>query len=140
MQNPKRILKLWYPPLSWALIIFILSSFPTVETTEIYWQDFVLKKTAHIIEYGIFATLFYRALINSGIERKKAGLWAIFISLLYGITDEYHQSFVPGREPRIRDLVFDTIGAYLAIYIIWRYLPKAPKKLKDWAERVNLLL
>ena len=91
------------------------------------------------MEYGIFATLLYRALINSGVNKVRAGYMAAIIASLYGVTDEFHQSFTPGREPTVRDVIFDTIGASLAIYIVWKYLPKAPKKLRKWAENWQLL-
>ncbi|MFZ5933134.1 MAG: VanZ family protein [Patescibacteria group bacterium] len=134
----KKILKLWVPAFLWAAVIFLFSSFPTSKTSEIYWQDFIVKKSAHIVEYGIFAILLYRALKNSGVEKKNAGLIAILLAVIYGATDEYHQSFTPGREPRVRDIFFDTIGSVLAIYYLWNLLPKAPQRLKTWARRLQI--
>jgi len=131
--------KFWAPPAFWAVIIFLFSTLPTVKTFEFYWWDFLIKKSAHIIEYGIFSTLLYRAFINSGVSKKKAALYSILISVIYGITDEYHQGFTPGREPKLRDVGFDTIGAILAIYTIWNLLPKMPKKLRDWAKNWQLI-
>jgi VanZ family protein len=134
-----RILKYWGPPVAWALLIFLVSSYPTVKTSEIHWRDFIVKKSAHVIEYGIFAALIYRALRSSGAKKANAGIYAIFIALLYGMTDEFHQSYTPGREPRVRDVVFDTIGAIASIYSIWNLLPKAPARLKAWARRLQLI-
>ena len=139
MRAMAKLLRFWLPPIVWALFIFFFSTLPTIETTEIYWQDFIVKKLAHMIEYGILAVLLYRALVGSGHSKKNAGLLAILIALVYGATDEYHQSFTPGREPKVRDVVFDTAGAILAIYITWNFLPKAPKKLKVWAAKFDLL-
>jgi VanZ family protein len=135
----KKIIYLWLPPILWAVIIFLLSSHPTKKASEIYWKDFLVKKTAHIIEYAIFSTLLYRAFKETGVKKKNAGLFAIFFAIFYGATDEFHQGFTPGREPRIRDVIFDTIGASLAIYLIWNLLPKAPKKLVRWAKSLQLL-
>jgi len=120
------------------MVIFLFSSLPTTRNIEIYWQDFIIKKTAHVVEYGIFAVLLYRALKEGGVDKERAGLFSILIAVLYGMTDEFHQSFTPGRESRIRDVGFDTIGAILAIYILWKLLPKAPKKLKSWAKNLQL--
>jgi len=139
MKRVATILKYWGPVFVWAGVIFAFSSYATKQASEIYWQDFIVKKTAHVIEYGVFATLLYRAFINSGIEKVRAGYTAIVLAALYGISDEFHQSFTPGREPTLRDTIFDTIGAILAIYIVWKYLPKAPKKLKKWAGVWQLL-
>jgi len=57
---------------------------------------------------------------DSDIEKKKAIWLSILIAFLYGLTDEFHQSFTPGREPRIRDVAFDTIGASLSMLLIWK--------------------
>ena len=129
----------WLPVLVWAGVIYAFSSMPMTETTEIYWQDFIVKKSAHIVEYGILSALFYRALRGEGVSKSTAGYFAILISLFYGITDELHQSLTPGRQPKARDVIFDTIGATFAIYTIWRLLPKAPKKLVILAKRFQLL-
>lgn len=139
MKKIGSIAKNWGPPVVWALVIFIFSSFPTATTSEIYWQDFIVKKMAHMVEYGVFAVLLYRAFKESGVEKKNAGIVAISMAILYGISDEFHQSFTPGRDPRARDVIFDTIGASLAIYLIWNYLPKAPKRLRKWGETLQLL-
>lgn len=112
----------WAPPVIWASLIFFFSSLTVTPTSEIYWQDFVIKKTAHLIEYGIFAALLYRALRMEGVVKSKAIFWAIFISVIYGILDEFHQSFTPGREPRVRDVFFDTIGGILGVYLCKKYL------------------
>ena len=133
-----KIFRFWFPVAIWAAVIFVLSAKPLPTTSEFYWKDFVVKKTAHLIEYAVFGTLVFRALINSGVSRKKAAIWSILISILYSLSDEFHQSFTPGREPRIRDVIFDTIGAGLAVYALWKLLAKAPKRLRSWAEKLQL--
>jgi VanZ family protein len=79
-----------------------------------------MKKSAHVIEYGIFGVLLYRAFRGSGIDRKRSMIFAVAISIMYGVTDEIHQSFTPGREPKIRDVFFDALGASLAVYFVDR--------------------
>ena len=135
----KRFLKYWAPPILWAFVIFSVSAFPTGRASQIQWKDFIVKKSAHVIEYAVFAALIYRALRSTGVKRENAGIYAIFIALLYGVTDEFHQSYTPGREPRVRDVVFDTIGAIASIYSIWNLLPKAPERLKSLARRLQLI-
>lgn len=132
-------LNLWLPVFIWALIIFLFSSRPTRRASEIFWQDFIVKKSAHVVEYAIFATLLFRAIKSSGAKRTNAGLFALLIAVLYGGSDEFHQAFTPGREPTVRDVIFDTIGASFAIYYIWNLLPKAPKRLKKWAKDLRIL-
>ena len=80
----------------------------------------MIKKSAHVFEYGIFATLLYRALKESGFSKRKAAFWAILTAVLYGLTDEFHQSFTPGREPHLRDVAIDSLGAMTAVYFIFR--------------------
>lgn len=132
-------IRFFLPVVLWAGVIFAFSSLPTPSTSEIYWQDFLVKKSAHAIEYAVLTTLVYRALWNSGNSRKNALFSAVFFSVFYAITDEIHQSFTPGREPRARDIIFDTIGALGAAYLIWKLLPIAPKRLKRWAENFQLI-
>ena len=126
-----KLLKYWLPPILWGLIIFSFSSLQVGSSNEIYWKDFVIKKTAHIVEYSILAVLLYRAMIGSDIEKKKAIIFAILIVSLYGFTDEFHQSFSPGREPRIRDVIIDTIGGALGVLTFSKVLEKYPK----WKEK-----
>lgn len=133
-----KIARFWLPVIFWAALIFTFSSEALPSTSEFYWKDFIIKKTAHLIEYSIFALLLYRAFINSGVKRGRAVLYTIVIAIAYGAADEFHQSFTPGRQPRLRDLGFDTIGAGFATYYLWKLLPKAPKKLRDWAAKLQL--
>jgi VanZ family protein len=135
----EKILLYWLPVFLWAGIIFVFSANPTTATSEIHWQDFIIKKTLHIIFFGTLCVFLYRALKESGINQLKAGYTSILFTAFYGITDEVHQSFTPGRMARVYDVIFDTIGAILAVYVIWKYLPKAPKKLKHLAKRFSLI-
>lgn len=132
-------LSLWLPVLTWAVVIYAFSNYPIAETSQVYWKDFIVKKSAHIIEYAIFSLLNYRALKGLSFKKENAGLFAIFISLFYALTDELHQFFTPGRQPRVRDVVFDTIGAIAAIYFVWNLLPRVPEKLKNLAKRLQII-
>jgi len=120
-------LKIWefrYLPLVvWCLVIFLFSSRPrTINVGPTYWTDFVVKKIAHLIEYAILAILSYRAFGRS----KKIAL--LFV-LLYGASDEFHQSFIPTREPRVRDIIIDVIGGGLGLWLIKFIPPKIATKL-----------
>ena len=132
------IVKYWLPPLLWAVVIFLFSSHPTKGVSEIHWQDFIVKKSAHIIEYGILALLIYRGLINSKVSKLHAGIAAILTSFIYGATDEFHQMFTPGREPTVRDIIIHNIMKSIIIYLIWKLLPKAPEKLKILAKKLEI--
>ncbi|GMV21549.1 MAG: hypothetical protein AMXMBFR57_14980 [Acidimicrobiia bacterium] len=68
---------------------------------------------AHGLSYAVLAALFVRALAG-GALREMTFRWvplAVLLAALYGVSDEFHQSFVPGRNPSVSDLVADTVGA-----------------------------
>lgn len=114
-ENQSKI-SLWIPPIIWAGVIFSFSSLSITPTSEIFWKDFIIKKTAHIVEYAIFALLVYRALVGSGVAKTKSLVLSILLSTLYGVTDEIHQGFTPGREPKVRDVMIDSLGSTLGAY------------------------
>lgn len=97
----------WGPVILWAGLIFGLSSIPTLPKVKVIWWDFILKKTAHLLEYGIFWYWLWRA----GLSIRKAGL----VGLIYAISDEIHQRFVPGRTAKLTDVGFDSLGMALAV-------------------------
>jgi VanZ family protein len=72
----------------------------------------------HFSIFGLLATLVARAGFNG-----QRGWWAVLIVSLFGMTDEWHQSFTPGRAVEIADWVADTLGAITAVglYIYWRW-------------------
>ncbi|PIS08850.1 tRNA (adenosine(37)-N6)-threonylcarbamoyltransferase complex ATPase subunit type 1 TsaE [Candidatus Beckwithbacteria bacterium CG10_big_fil_rev_8_21_14_0_10_34_10] len=115
----KDYLKLWTPVFLWCLVIFSLSAVSTLPAPEIIWWDFILKKTAHILEYGILFFLFYRAINKGKMEfSKKAALTSFLFCFLYSLSDEYHQSFVPGRHSKLMDVGFDFTGSFLSFLTI----------------------
>lgn len=134
-----KTISLWLPVILWALLIFMFSAHPTNSVSQVQLADFAVKKTAHIVEYAIFATLFYRALYSSGVSKKEAAVYSVILAILYGASDEFHQSFTPGREPKLRDVFFDTTGAFAAIYSIFNLLPKAPKRVRVFAKSLQIL-
>ncbi|MCX6704680.1 MAG: VanZ family protein [Candidatus Woesebacteria bacterium] len=127
-----KFLNLWLPPVLWAGLIFKFSSGTVPSASQIYWQDFAVKKIGHFLLFGVLSVLIYRGLIGHGISRKKAAIWAVAIAFLYGAADEYHQIFTQGREARLRDVLIDGIGAGVIIYYIYRFLPKFPKKIQTF--------
>lgn len=129
----------WLPVTIWAAIIFKLSSGKVPEASTVYWQDFAIKKFAHVTFFGFLSILIYRALRGEGIPRKKAAIWAIVATAFYGATDEFHQLFTQGREARVRDVGFDTIGAMIAVAIIYQLVPRLPENVRKIFERMELI-
>ncbi len=113
-----KLIKLWLPVALWCGVIFYLSSISDLSTG---WglYDFVLRKIAHMVEYGILAFLVWRALLasNTFTETKVYALSFVF-SVLYAVSDEIHQGFVPGRGPSVCDVLIDAIGVVFAVCLI----------------------
>jgi VanZ family protein len=95
--------------IAYMVLIFIASSIPDVKTL----PGGVSDKTVHFWVYGFLALLLFRALAHGqvvGLTISRAFLTVLF-SMLYGVSDEFHQAFVPGRTPDIHDVMADTLGA-----------------------------
>lgn len=108
----------WVPACIWMGVIFYLSS-QTQEDLHGLFPFLPDLNWGHVAAYFVLALLFRYALTRSNTSR--AGVWSVTLSLLYGISDEYHQSFVPTRQPDVMDLMADLAGA-LAAVILWRWL------------------
>lgn len=101
----------WLITVLWMALIFTASSMKFEQGPPIFPGD---DKVAHFIEYGILASLFYNALIKTFINIKGkfvTVILAVLFSVIYGITDEIHQLFVPTREFSFFDLTADFIGS-----------------------------
>ncbi len=112
------LIRSWGPVLIWASLIFIMSSIGSVPSAEIIWWDFIIKKLAHIFEFAVLYYLLVRALKG---HRHPLHL-AFFITLIYAITDELHQSFTPGRFPSPLDVGFDSFGPLIVYLRKIRYI------------------
>jgi len=77
-----------------------------------------LDKLAHGLLFGILALLLFRALRYSfHAPARKLAAFAFIITVLYGASDEFHQSFVEGRCMSVTDWLADTIGAACVLVI-----------------------
>jgi len=81
-----------------------------------------LDKGLHCIVYGVLAlsALFAVPEYKYNANPYRISLLVVLFCLLYGISDEFHQSFIPGRFPSVLDLVADTIGAVVVVWIWYR--------------------
>jgi hypothetical protein len=113
------LLRYWLPPVLWMGMIFILSAQPTLPHHPDTLLDLILKKAAHMIEYGILVFLLWRALSQGRDTFSWSALVTAFvISVLYAASDEYHQSFVAGRNGTLMDVGIDTAGALIALLVV----------------------
>ena len=100
-------LSLWLPPIIYMAAIFHFSSEsqPLPALTEVVWD-----KLLHLTEYGGLAVLWCRALRGEGFDWSRAMVGTVIAVVVYGASDEWHQSFVPLRDSSVRDLLADAIG------------------------------
>jgi VanZ family protein len=83
----------------------------------------LMRKAAHMTEYAVFCLLLYAAFLHAeDFEwRPRLALRSVVIAGIYSLTDEYHQTFVPGRTASIIDCGIDTAGATLATLIVYAW-------------------
>lgn len=105
----------WLPAIVFMIIIFGFSSIPSQEMPNLGQWDLVVKKGAHVLGYGLLALANWY-----GLRFNKRRWWLVLLlTILYAISDEVHQSFVPGRHPSWVDaLVIDGSGAVLMLLAV----------------------
>jgi VanZ family protein len=107
-----RLLFLWVPVVAYLGLIFYLSAQSSVP-----WASHYPDKLLHALEYMALALLLARAL-NGGLGRVPAGrllLWTWGACVVWAISDELHQKFVPGRDCDPLDATADAVGAALGL-------------------------
>lgn len=113
LMNKKRVLR-WIPALVGMVVIFVFSSQPSDNLPNFDWADKLVKKSGHMVGYAILATTYWYAL---GLKPERRWL-AWMLAVLYAATDEFHQSFVPGRGASALDvLLFDNLGALIGLWL-----------------------
>lgn len=120
-------LKRYRKVVGWCIFIFTISSIPSLPKVGFIWWDFVLKKSAHMLEYAVLFTLTLRAMA------KRSPQTAFLFSLAFALSDEYHQSFIPGRTALFSDVLFDSFGMLVAY---WRYRGSARNNLQSQEENI----
>ena len=120
-----RSLLRWLPAIVLMSVIFFFSSIPSEEMPNFGFWDTLVKKGGHALGYGLLAISFWYAM---NWNRKLAWLPFLF-SALYALSDEFHQSFVPGRHPNWVDaILIDNEGAGMALLTAWLVRKKKEKE------------
>ncbi len=100
------------------ILIFAFSSTPKNELPSFGLVDTLVKKGGHIIGYALLALTYW---FGMGWDKKRGWL-AWLLAVLYAATDEFHQSFVAGRNPSPVDvLLFDNLGAIIGLLLWTRF-------------------
>lgn len=152
-----RMIISWIAVLIWMAVIFNLSAQPAVESSGLSNKvtkliietvtkvvaldiessttidlvsklDHIVRKVAHGVVYFILGVLVINALLQSRIKGLKGAILSIGICVLYAISDEVHQMFVPGRGPQVKDVLIDSVGAVIGIGIYYIIIKTMERK------------
>ena len=111
--------------LAWAGVIFYLSSQPSIDTPLLFpGQD----KLLHMIAFGLLGFLLMGAMKTTDGHYRTVQVWFVTgLVACYGVLDEFHQYFVPGRTVEVYDALADAAGGLLgawSMYYLMRFLVK----------------
>jgi VanZ family protein len=123
------------PPLAVMVLIFLLSHQSGDDLPPLFP---FFDKIAHFFIYGLLAATAIGACPPEMRQRRPGAvvLCTVLCCLVYGISDEFHQSFIPGRSPSLADVVADTFGA-LSVALAWLLLPFWPGRRAVPGDRVE---
>jgi VanZ family protein len=100
----------WLGVVFWMSVIFVLSSIPSLHIPFAHSYDFLLRKLGHIGEYAVLTVVLSWAFHMYTGSRLRAWLLAALAAALYGVSDEWHRSWVVGRHGAFRDVGIDALG------------------------------
>jgi len=126
-------------------VIFAFSSLTpgTLDETSSHVQgssSLVGTATGHIVEYAVLAFLAYRLVLSYKVSATPLSWACVLLAVAaYGVTDEFHQSFVPGRDASLLDTGFDALGGFFGLIAAevasrsWSYLRGRRREYKPHA-------
>ncbi|MGA2750752.1 MAG: VanZ family protein [Verrucomicrobiota bacterium] len=138
----RRIGKYWLPLILWMCLIFSASTGlgapahtsrfvrpfllwlnPRMSEETIERVHHIVRKCAHFTEYAVLGVLawrlFHRDAAFSAFSPGRQLWWALLFCAFYASTDEFHQKFVPNRQPAVLDVLLDTCGAGFGVAAAW---------------------
>lgn len=95
------------------------SKAPVVEASHIEGLNIIIRKNAHAFEYIVLAVLICNAFFINKFRGRGAIVYVLFMCLLYAVTDEFHQLFVPGRTSLVSDVIIDFTGAIIGLGLFY---------------------
>lgn len=115
----------------WMSLIFYFSSLPASSTGPDTVTFKVISKMIHFIIFGILSMLYLYSL-KWRMPIQRTGMWvfilSLFLTIIYAITDEYHQSFSSGRYSSVKDVILDASGAVAFLGITYKLTGKRNNK------------
>ena len=122
--------KYYLPVIIWAMLILTVSSIPHLKTPDLGLK--IDDKIAHFCEYFIFGLLIANMFWRVNKPFPYIMITTSLIGTIYGILDELHQLFIPGRTTDVFDMTADALGVITAslFYVLWR-IWKSTRKLPE---------
>ena len=119
-EKTRASLRAWMPAIFWMLFIYALSSVPGGNFPKIEVPHF--DKGGHFFEYSILGAFMLRGLMHSrpGTRMFKLSVLAVGLSILFGLSDEWHQSFTPGRSCDWGDAAWNAMAAIAGVWFFTR--------------------
>jgi len=112
-------LKSYLPAIGWSIIILVLSTRATINLPQSWWDLYSPDKFGHAFVYAVQCWLLIKAFQKENIQ--KAVLWALIISISYGILMEVVQySFFPNRFFEVYDIIANISGSFIGRWIAMR--------------------
>lgn len=108
----------WLIVILWLGVIYYFSAQPNLASGFQPFWDIFFRKIAHIAEYFVLTYLFFSALKQYNLPFRKILIWTIIFSFLVAILDEYHQTFILGRQAKVLDVLIDGIGIISAAFLL----------------------
>jgi hypothetical protein len=118
------LIERYLPLFLMCAFIFIQSSRPSIAVSYVGWFNYFLHKLAHLIVFSLLFLFSARA-----FQDKKM---ALIFTILYAISDEYHQSFIATRTAAFSDVVIDSIAAGGIFYLSDKYQKKIPQVIRKF--------
>lgn len=144
MLNVRSTTRNWLPVFIWMVVIFSASAdtqssyhssriiepllrwlFPHIQPNQIWPVVLIARKCAHLAEYAIFAVLIWRGVRSLSVPntgwswRVARNAW--FCVVVYAMTDEWHQRFVPTRQSSPWDVVIDSTGGAVGLLLLYAF-------------------
>ncbi len=121
-----KLIKRWLPTVVMMAIIFTMSSITGKTIREAGLGDEGYHVSGHFILFFFLCMSLYKGTKN---------VWlSILFTMLYAFTDELHQLFVSERAASFKDIATDSLSAFVAGGILWKYYQNLPKILKNWLD------
>jgi VanZ family protein len=134
----RNLVKYWLPVIFWMCIIFWMSTetfssqntfslteaflrflVPRISSQEMGLIHVFIRKVGHVTEYFILGLLLFRAFRGGSVAswNWRWFFFAVIVVVLWAVSDEFHQSFVPTRTASAVDVGIDTVGGILAQFV-----------------------